>query len=298
MYVLEGSSLTFLALPDPVTAKWPAKKPIWTIPANTSTTISTGTTETGPTTTIKFNEVSNDINDLKMITVTPGNDATDKAVSINVVVTGLTLKQVSFSGTGYHTVKNDLDGSDFNAPQWQDNSTPSNGSADDAGDRNYPLCYTRNTTASVSVVLVPVPTLPNGASLITNGDVKIKANAAGTAQYSVPATVATVDSTGVSAGTTASGAIPLSAAFPNTVFCYIPPILFQWFYSSDEGVTWTSAGVSDHKVYVTLGDPITTNLYQTVLETGCKSAQGEFDPNTNSFRYLVSVSRFNCKAGG
>lgn len=173
-----------------------------------------------------------------------------------------------------HTIKNDLDGSNYSAPQWQDNSAPLNGTADDAGDKHYPLCYTRNTTASVAVLLVAVPALPSGTTLITSGKVEIRGKGTSLPSYSMPATVATSDATGISVAATA-----LSSAFPNTVYCYAPPVGIQWDYSNDGGTTWTNAGVTSHKVYVTLDNPATPNLYQTVLETGCIAAQGKSSVN-------------------
>ncbi len=151
---------------------------------------------------------------------------------------------------------------------------PLNGVVTDTGDKSYPLCYTQGTTASVAVLLAPVPAIPSGSTLITSGQVKIKGTSAnsispGQPNFNLPATAATVDTTGVSISAT-----PLANAFPTTV-AYISNIAIQWNYSNDGGTTYQTGGVSNHKVYLTLGDPLTTNLYQTVLDVGCRNATGK-----------------------
>ena len=268
LYVLKDTKITFKAIPNPNTATFAAGQPTW---SGTS-----GASGTGQTTDVQFGTVSTSATDYKTVVVTSDAAASDTNNSVKVVVTNLTLKQVSFSGSGSHVVKDDITGNDDSAPQWQDNSPVLNGTADDSGDKHYPLCYTRNTTASVAVVLVAVPSVPGGTTLITSGQVKIRGKRTNTnlPNYTLPATVAASDATGVSIAAT-----PLSLPFPNTVACYIPPLGFQWDYSNDGGTTWRNAGLTDHKIYITLGVPATPNLYQTVLETGCIAAQGKTDVN-------------------
>ncbi len=107
---------------------------------------------------------------IKAVIATSGTAAADQGSTVKVVVVDLKLKQLSFSGAGSHIVKNDLDGTSCNAPQWQDNSVvKSDGSVDDSKSLCYPLCYTRNTTASVSALLVTVPSVPVGSTLLTSG---------------------------------------------------------------------------------------------------------------------------------
>ncbi len=267
LYVLKDTKITFKAIPNPSTASFAAGQPTW---SGTS-----GASGTGQTTDVQFGTASTSATDYKTVVVTSDAAATDANNSVNVVVTNLTLKQVSFSGSGSHVVKDDITGNDDSAPQWQDNSPVLNGTADDSGDKHYPLCYTSNTTASVAVVLVAVPSVPSGTTLITSGQIKVRGKRTYTnlPNYTLPATVATSDATGVSIAAT-----PLSLSFPNAIACYVP-LGFQWDYSNDGGATWKNAGLTDHKIYITLGDPATPNLYQTVLETGCIAAQGKTDVN-------------------
>ncbi len=268
LYVLKNTTLTFKAVSSPATLTFPAGQPTW---SGTS-----GATGTGQTLPVSFATVSTSATDYKTVVAASAKPAADTANSVNVVVVSLALKQVSFSGSGSHTVLNDKDGSSYSAPQWQDTSTPP-GSGTAGSIQALPLCYTQGTTASVSVSLAPVPAIPSGSTLITSGQVKIKGTSAnsiapGQPNFNLPATAATVDTTGVSISAT-----PLANAFPTTV-AYISNIAIQWNYSNDGGTTYQTGGVSNHKVYVTLGDPLTKNLYQTVLETGCQSANGDSDP--------------------
>ncbi len=266
LYVLKDTKVTFKAIPNPSTSTFATGQPTW---SGTS-----GASGTGQTTDVQFGTVSTSVTDYKTVVVTSDDAATDANNSVNVVVTNLTLKQVSFSGSGSHTVKNDITEDDYSAPQWQDNSPVLNGTADDSDDKNYPLCYTSGTTASVAVVLAAVPSIPSGTSLITSGQLEIRAKRTNTnlPNYTLPATLATSDATGVSIGATS-----LSIPFPNTVACYTPPLGIQWDYSSDGGTTWKNAGVSSHKIYVVLAaNPPST--VQTVLETACAPAAGALSP--------------------
>ncbi len=92
-----------------------------------------------------------------------GENATDEA---RVTVWQISLKSVEFSGENenngeFHSVY--VDGTDqaYEPPHWQDNSNPLDGDAEDwaapTGDRQYPVCYVRNTKpkATVKVLIAP-----------------------------------------------------------------------------------------------------------------------------------------------
>ncbi len=136
--------------------------------------------------------------------------------------------------------------------------------------------------------------MPTGSTLLTSGLVKIRGTGVTTPNYGMASTAATVDTTGLSVSS-----VPLSAAFPNTVCCYIPPVQIQWDYTNDNGTTWANAGISSHKIYVTLADPnATANLFQTVLETGCKAAKGDSSSATTASDIWSIFPGLNVKRAG
>lgn len=174
-----------------------------------------------------------------------------------------TLNEVSFGGSGYEPVTEDNGAATYDAPHWQDNSSPSNGDANDSSDHHYPVCFVRNSTMSLSAKLTldPAPS-PSGTYLIRGQEL--------TGHYGVPQTPATLNGSNLTISS-----VPAANALPNTVG-YFSPMQFTWQYSDDNGKTWYDAGDSDNRVYVTSGSPVSgATLYETVLETACKSAQGK-----------------------
>ncbi|MGI9105882.1 MAG: DUF4114 domain-containing protein [Pyrinomonadaceae bacterium] len=77
LYVLQGTSVTFKALPDPAGAAWPDGKPVW---GGTAGAIGPGDTKT-----ITFNTLSKSTRDLQTVTTTHNN-----TVTANVIVYSLT----------------------------------------------------------------------------------------------------------------------------------------------------------------------------------------------------------------
>jgi len=174
-----------------------------------------------------------------------------------------TLNEVSFGGSGYEPVTEDNGAATYDAPHWQDNSSPSNGDANDSSDHHYPVCFVRNSTMSLSAKLTLDPTpSPSGMYLIRGQEL--------TGHYGVPQTPATLNGSNLTISS-----VPTNNPLPNTVG-YFSPMQFTWQYSDDNGKTWYDAGDSDNRVYVTSGSPVSgAILYETVLETACKSAQGK-----------------------
>ena len=170
------------------------------------------------------------------------------------------LKQISYSGTKYHAVREDDDSADYSAPHWQDNSTPLDGDADDTGDRNYPVCFTRNTKMKAAGEWTLNLTL-SGVTATIKGN--------GPGSIDVPQTAATSGTSKVNLPETEAG-----GAFNNTV-CFLNPMQIDWEISFDGGTTWDSACSSKNRVYVTYGDPVATTLFETLLDIGCRNASGE-----------------------
>ncbi|MBQ7251760.1 MAG: hypothetical protein IJS32_04075 [Kiritimatiellae bacterium] len=171
----------------------------------------------------------------------------------------LQLKEVSFGGTHrYLVVKDDGTGA-YAAPHWKDNSSPPDGDADDAGDRKYPVCFTRNSKMRISAEwkLDPIDPL---WSIRVKGD--------GPDALDFPATAATTGGDTISIAD-----VECTAAFPNEV-AYWPSLPVAWSFSLDKGTNWFAVCTSENPVYVTLGDPLTT-VYHTLVHLGCSNAAGE-----------------------
>jgi hypothetical protein len=128
-----------------------------------------------------------------------------------------------------------------------------------------PLCYTRNTTvtltATLRVVTAPTEaekvkvrgTMVAGAATIvwTSADITVNPAAA---TVSFPAPVAG------------------SAALPNQVAAY-NPVTIAWEMSDPNG-NWIAIGNTQHTIYVTLGNPAGTPAYWTLLHYSCTGAAG------------------------
>ena len=144
------------------------------------------------------------------------------------------------------------------APHWLDASNPADGDANDPGDRKYPVCYTRAATMTAAVVFTTAGPL--------SGNLQIGGTGPGSLDF--PPTVATIN------GQTVGATITCLAGFEDAVE-FIDPLTITWFLSSDQGVTWHEVGISQNRVYVTLGDPTPATLFETLLLIGCKNAIGQ-----------------------
>jgi hypothetical protein len=205
-------------------------------------------------------EASDAMRDVELrLAYKPGTGDAECVDNIKLTVLKVDLEEVSFSGTKYHTVKKDDSSGDYTAPHWQDNSSPLDGDADDAGDKKYPICFTRNTKMKVSTKW---RIEPSGL-----GDtIKVKGDGPGNLDF--PETAATISGNDLTI-TDVEGSNP----FANEVD-FFDPMSITWSFSVDGGSTWCNAGTSANQTYVTLGDPLTT-VYHTLAHLGCKNADGE-----------------------
>ncbi|MFO7959067.1 MAG: hypothetical protein R6X33_18435, partial [Candidatus Brocadiia bacterium] len=173
--------------------------------------------------------------------------------TVKVTVKQLALKQVSFSGDSFHTVRVDTSGSAYDAPHWQDNSEPPDGDVEDDedNDRMYPVCFTRDTKMKTSVEMVLKPIEAFGSNL------KIKGN--GPEDLDIPATPATAgDDKATITNTTCQ------APFPDCVTRY-DTLDIVWSLSTDGGQTWQEVGTSKNETFITRVDPPQDlTLYRTV----------------------------------
>jgi hypothetical protein len=186
---------------------------------------------------------------------------------IKYTVIELHLKEVSLSGTKYHTIKKDDNTIDFSAPHWQDNSTPLDGDTDDSGDRNYPVSYTSSSSTTDSYMKAAVKIYSAPASFFSN--TMINADNSGGYNFS---------DTGKITGTELSfnsGDVQCSKKFAVEMVDYYKPLTLTWKVSVDGGTKWFDAGVSDiNAVYVTWKDPTPGTLWETPLKIGCEKAKG------------------------
>ena len=93
------------------------------------------------------------------------------------------LKSVTFSGPGFHAVTRDSR-EVYDAPHWEDNSVPLNGTADDLvatppvaaqpkDDHKYPITYVRNTIPSLQAVFDHGVEMPGAAVVEAEGTAEL-----------------------------------------------------------------------------------------------------------------------------
>ncbi len=173
----------------------------------------------------------------------------------------LNLKEVTFGGAKYHLVTKDDGSMNYTAPHWQDNSFPLDGDASDAGDRAYPVCFTRNSKMKVSAKWIVEPSeLP--WAITVKGDGPNGLDFPETAVMKNGNQLTIVD-------------LECDIPFANKVD-FFDPMLIDWSISiSMNGLkTWLDGGTCSNQTYITLGDPLTT-VYHTLAHIGCRNAQGE-----------------------
>lgn len=170
------------------------------------------------------------------------------------------VRSVSFSGDGFHRLTSDDPMTVFDAPHWQDNSEPLNGDADDASDRKFAVSFTRDTKMKVAatITLPAAPPDPMAVQVRADGPgtVDIAATAAGVAGNDV--TLAVTEATN---------------AFANTVAAH-DPFTLTWEVSLDNGMTWKPAGATANQVYATWKNPEQADPIHTLIDVGCKAANG------------------------
>ena len=175
--------------------------------------------------------------------------------TVRITVVDVDLKEISFSGDNYHFVTKDDGSGPYSAPHWQDNSTPYlDGDADDANDRKYPVCFTRNTKMKTSVKMIVAPTAAFGGTVKIRGD--------GPGNLDIPETTATVNGSEVTITN-----VECSNAFANHVKWYGDGdiLKIKWYISPGDGQTTLSTMPSDNEVFITLDDPACATDFRTVL---------------------------------
>jgi hypothetical protein len=175
-------------------------------------------------------------------------------------------KEVSFSGTKFHVVEEDDFPKKYDAPHWQDNSSPLDGDADDPGERTYPVCFTRNSKMKISVKFELTPEPPKTTKFKIRGD--------GPDNLDFDATEATLSGNKLSISD-----IECKNAFQNKID-FLNPMEIKWEVSTDNGDTWCKAGSTKNRVYIILEEPAAYSLYETLLDIGCRNAKGKVDPGT------------------
>lgn len=172
--------------------------------------------------------------------------------------TVLALQDVTFSGAGFHAVSPDVGGSAYTAKQWR---------IENGQEIAEPISFTRNTTMTVSTTLSSSFT-PANAQIMIRGD--------GPDGMDFPAT-AVDDPADVKIDN-----VPADQAFANEVDVFDPSVgsgsellEIDWQISFDNGITWHDAGTSANPAYITLKNPLTSDLYHTVVALSSKNADGE-----------------------
>ena len=168
------------------------------------------------------------------------------------------VKKVSFSGDGYRQLVRDTDCMfDYSAPHYYDYDI--NGRIDGALERDFPVCYVRNTTMMLAADIAFAPSETAGGFFV---------KAVGPENISLPPIMGTYSQGIISVPETAT-----STNMPDRVCCYDKFVL-EWFVSCDGGKTWVGCGSSENELYCTWAAPKASPLLQTFVHIGCSAAEG------------------------
>jgi hypothetical protein len=191
-------------------------------------------------------------------------------VQVSVANLDPQVTSVSFSGSGYKEIRKDDDSKSYTPPHWLDNhqgQAEPDGSASEAGDKRYPVCFVRQSTvyASCKIVIGQLASQAYGLEFSVKGE-------AGELTWGPAA--------GLRSGreVTMGGDAPIacSGTLPDTV-SFMDPIQIGWEVSVNSGGAWANAGETDNRVYVTYAAPgasSTRPLYETIVDIGCRNADG------------------------
>jgi hypothetical protein len=160
----------------------------------------------------------------------------------------------------FHTVYQDPtagspNGVAYASPQWQAATSGGNVTSN-------PDCYTRSGVNDGTDNMTVRATFSVSGFTGTNDLIEATSSSFAGACPPVPATL----SNGQLIGT-------ITAPIGNTVGDYAMNI--AWRVSDNGGKTWSSAGNSTNKMYVTNGNPSGNESLETVLNTGCSAASGQ-----------------------
>ncbi|MEI6311595.1 MAG: hypothetical protein WCP57_04955 [Bacteroidota bacterium] len=169
----------------------------------------------------------------------------------------ITLKQVSFSGTDYYSVKKDSSTGAYSTPQWKSSPSTSNPIAYKSG--SY-----MNATATFELNC-------------SNAPASVQVRGFGTDSFNFPVQTIAIPSTTTAPKTIIYPVINSTKMFEaNKVKYYNYQI--NWEMSFDGGVHWYPAGTSTNKLYVTWHAIAPENAgrgyqwFHTLFELSCKSA--------------------------
>ena len=187
------------------------------------------------------------------------NHASDKSAKLLKV----DVEEISFSGSKYHELKSDDLNETYSAPHWVD--TNGDGDADDPGDKNYPIAYTRNTKPKIEAKF-------ELGSDLSGQTIKIRATG--------PSGIAISEKTAiVSGGTVTLPETESTGAFANTIKHYDHKTSgkeFELAWEMQIGSSgWFSVGETKHTLYLTLADPVTTLRQETLFYVGCRLSDGK-----------------------
>ena len=191
------------------------------------------------------------------------------------------LMKVSFSGADNHTLLSDDQITTFSFPHYFDANM--DGDANDAGERSYPVCYTRNTKMRAEANFKVAPS-PTAAAIKIRGD--------GPGNIDIPETIGTLDDDTITLAATEA-----ENTFPNEIDL-MKPMTINWQVSFDGGSAWCHAGKSTNILYVTWDSPEQARPIQTLVDVGCDAADGQTGTvGTNDDDVLAKVwTRFQTKS--
>ncbi len=166
-------------------------------------------------------------------------------------------------------------GQPFTEPQWQDNSDPLDGDADDRPpDRKFPVGYTRNVQPTLSAEFRVFP-----FALAAGTTAKVRGTATAALIGPLPLGIGPANAN-VQGNIIRMPATQTQNPLPNRIE-YFPLVFIEWEMSFDGGQNWFDVGVSDNTLYVTLGDPLQgVEVFHTAIHIGCTNAVGETDADS------------------
>lgn len=175
-------------------------------------------------------------------------------------------QKVTFTATDaklFHTILQDSGAGAYGKPNWWDKDDSHDAAT--VGEHRFPIAYTRGATIKIEAADFKItPPLPSSVSPKVRGG--------GSKGYNF----------GETTGTT-NGAILQIAnvdcvkALDNSVD-FVNSYEINWEIQITPSTDWCIAGVTDNRLYVTLGDPLDKpNLFETVIHTACNRSVGATD---------------------
>jgi hypothetical protein len=184
----------------------------------------------------------------------------DKAISSTsklITVVKVTLKEVTFGGLGYRTIREDT-GFEYTACHWQDNSEPLDGNADGPEDHKYPISFISTNNMAVSVKWHIEPANFSGT---------IKVLGDGPDNLDFPERIATISGNDMTiTNVVCSNPFAYGARFYN-------PMSIMWSFSGGGGSRWFNAGTSSNPTCIILSANTQVAVYyRTIVHLGSKNA--------------------------